>query len=1005
MSKMNKEMGGKGKQKAHHAEPPVHAVEPKTLTEGKVKRVYLPGQGTKADKDLLGGKGANLQEMHNIGIPVPAFFQITTRVCNEYTESGALPPELEDGMNEGIAALEKAMDRKFADSKTPLLLSVRSGARVSMPGMMDTVLNLGLNDDTVKGLASQMGERAALDCYRRFISMFSDVVMGIDKYKFEEVLSEVKRQKNVELDTELDADDLRKVVEESKKIVIDETARIDERIDEVGKDSDLGKQLASIKGRLEKDGVKELPSDPHQQLKMAVEAVFGSWMNPRAIAYRNREGIPHDWGTAVNVQAMVYGNMGEDSATGVAFTRNPATGENEFYGDFLINAQGEDVVAGVRTPEPLKRMEEEFSDCYEELLAIREKLEKNQGDMQDIEFTIQNRKLWMLQTRDGKRTAPAAVRVATEMLEEGLMTADEALMKVTPEQLDRLLHPQIDPKAKLDVIAKGIASSPGAGRGLVTFTSPDATALGETHEGKKRGVILLTRETSPDDVSGIIAAGNTGGAVITATGGPTCHAAIVTRGWGIPSVVGVSSISIDEGAKKATVTKPDGSTVEINAGDELTVDGATGEVILGLAPMIKPDIENEWLQKLLNLADERRTLGVHANAELPEDVEQAVKFGADGIGLCRTEHMFIGSDRLPQFREVILAETDEIRDKGLEVLLERQKKDFSGIFKALDGKPAIIRLLDPPLHEFLPDGGKISGGLRVLNNLKLKPDEEEALRKLVVEEDGEKKVDFEQAPKTGNLKKLDSLEKEEREDLAYTLVECAHLESPLIETGNRVLKKVEELSEVNPMMGMRGCRLGILMPGITRMQARAIFEAAAEVGNTKPKIMVPLVGDVNELKATKEIIDEVAKEVGGGIEYEVGTMIEVPRAALTADQIGEVADFFSFGTNDLTQFTFAFSRDDVGGKVVVPYIEQGILANDPFQTLDQTGVGKLVKMAVEDGRKANPKLSIGICGEHGGDPASIEFCHRNGLDYVSCSPFRVPIARLAAAQANIMETQ
>ena len=902
------------------------------------KYVYKFGAG-KADgradmKDLLGGKGANLAEMSNLGIPVPPGFTITTEMCKVYYEQNKqYPPELKEQVEEGIAFIEKNVGAKFGDTDNPLLVSVRSGAPVSMPGMMDTVLNLGLNDVTVQGLIKQSNnERFGWDSYRRFVQMYGDVVLGLkpeskeEEDPFEVIIDEIKKERGVSLDTELTAKDLKELVYRFKKLI------------------------------RERKGV-DFPEDPWDQLWGAIDAVFGSWMNPRAITYRKLNNIPDDWGTAVNVQAMVFGNMGDDSATGVAFTRDPATGEKEFYGEYLINAQGEDVVAGIRTPlqitkkrsiewarqnnipEEVRRekypsLEEYMPEVYQELVRVYQTLERHYRDMQDIEFTIQRRKLWLLQTRTGKRTAQAAVRIAVDMVDEGLITKEEAIMRVAPEQLDQLLHPQFDPKAEKKVIARGLPASPGAATGKVVFHAEDA------EEWAKRGekVILVRIETSPEDIGGMSVAEG----ILTARGGMTSHAAVVARGMGKCCVAGCGALQIDYAKKEMRV-----GDVVIKEGDYISINGSTGEVMLGMVPTIEPELSGHF-GRLMEWADEIRRLRVRTNADTPKDAQVARNFGAEGIGLCRTEHMFFEGDRILAVREMILADDEEGRRKALAKLLPMQRGDFYEIFKVMHDLPVTIRTLDPPLHEFLPH------------------DEEQ--------------------------------QREMAEEMGVPL--------------EKIKAKVESLAEFNPMLGHRGCRLGITYPEITEMQARAIMEAACQLTKegvkVYPEIMIPLVGIREELENQREVVvrtaEEVLKEYGVQVEYKVGTMIEVPRAALTADRIAEVAEFFSFGTNDLTQMTFGFSRDDAG-KFLVEYKEKKILKEDPFQVLDQEGVGQLVEMGVKKGRKTRPDLKVGICGEHGGEPKSVEFCHRVGLDYVSCSPYRVPIARLAAAQAVVREKQ
>ncbi|HHT72662.1 MAG TPA: pyruvate, phosphate dikinase [Firmicutes bacterium] len=869
------------------------------------KWVYFFGNGQtdgqQGNKNLVGGKGANLAEMVSLDIPVPAGFTITTEACTSFYSSGERWPEgLEEQVRENLARIEEAMGAKFGDTSNPLLLSVRSGARVSMPGMMDTVLNLGLNDVTVEGLAAKTGNpRFAWDSYRRFIQMYGDVVMGVEHDLFEEALQAVKDEQGVKLDNELSAEALKDLVSRYKEIV------------------------SKAAGRL-------FPDDPFEQLRGSIDAVFKSWNNDRAIRYRKINDIPGDWGTAVNVQAMVFGNMGENSGTGVAFTRDPSTGENVFYGEYLMNAQGEDVVAGIRTPHPISDLKEEMPEVYGELEAIYKKLEQHYRDMQDIEFTIQEGKLYMLQTRSGKRTATAAVRIAVEMVHEGLIDKETAVMRVDPAQIDQLLHPMIDPKAKYDVLAKGLPASPGAAVGRLVFTAHEAEEW--ANRGEK--VILARTETSPEDIGGMDVAEG----ILTARGGMTSHAAVVARGMGKCCVAGVGAAKIDEVKKTLTV----GDTV-LKEGDWVTLNGTKGEVIVGQLELVDVEVTG-YFGELMEWADEFRKLGVRTNADTPHDAQVARGFGAEGIGLCRTEHMFFEGDRIKAVRQMILAKDKAGREKALAKLLPYQKGDFKGIFKAMQGLPVTVRLLDPPLHEFLPH--------------------EDAAIKELAEEMG---VTYDELKQT-----------------------------------------ISGLAELNPMLGHRGCRLGVTYPEIYAMQARAIFEAAAELTKEGleviPEVMIPLVGTERELKRMKDVCVKVAEEVmaeqGVEFKYLVGTMIEIPRACVVADQIAQEAEFFSFGTNDLTQMTFGFSRDDAG-KFLQDYLDQEILAKDPFQTLDQVGVGAMVEMGVERGRSARPDLKIGICGEHGGDPASIDFCHRVGLNYVSCSPFRVPVARLAAAQANI----
>ncbi|ACK42592.1 MAG: pyruvate, phosphate dikinase [Dictyoglomus sp.] len=873
------------------------------------KRVYLFEEADGKNRLLFGGKGAGLADMTKAGLPVPPGFIITTEVCKEYYENGKkLPEGLMEEVLEAMKKLEEKTGKKFADPENPLLVSVRSGAPVSMPGMMDTILNLGLNDETVEGLAKRSNnERFAYDSYRRFIQMFGNVVLGIPHEKFEEILDHYKKEQGVKLDSELSADTLKKVVEAYKELVKKETG-------------------------------KDFPQNPYEQLEMAIRAVFDSWNNERAIIYRKLHNIPEDYGTAVNIVTMVFGNMGNDSGTGVAFTRNPSTGEKEFYGEYLTNAQGEDVVAGIRTPQPISKLAEEMPEVYKQLLEVRDLLEKYYRDVQDIEFTIEKGKLYMLQTRNAKRTARAAVKIAVDMVKEGLITKEEAILRVSPDQINQLLHAQIDPNAPKKVIAKGLPASPGAASGKVVFSSREAEKRGK--EGEK--VILVRPETTPDDIGGLAAAQG----VLTSRGGMTSHAAVVARGMGKPAVVGCEAIKIDLNKEEFTV-----GDVVIKKDDIITIDGSTGEVILGEVPMIPPTLSEE-LKELLSWADEIRKIGVRANADTPEDAQKAFEYGAEGIGLARTEHMFLGN-RLPLVQEMILAETEEDRRKALDKLLPVQREDFIGLFKAMQGKPVTIRLIDPPLHEFLPP-----------------------LLDLTVE---------------------------------VELMKAKGITGKELEEKERLLSVVRRLHEFNPMLGFRGCRLGMVYPEIFEMQVRAIMEAAVAVAKeglpVKPEIMIPLVALESEMKVLGDLIHRVAKQVieesGVNIEYKVGTMIEVPRAALIADKLAGVAQFFSFGTNDLTQMTFAFSRDDAEGKFLGRYREKGYVEEDPFEHLDTEGVGELMKIAVQKGRSTRPDLKVGICGEHGGDPKSIEFCYIIGLDYVSCSPFRVPVARLAAAQATL----
>ncbi|WNY27322.1 pyruvate, phosphate dikinase [Methanolapillus ohkumae] len=865
-------------------------------------------EGKSSMKDLLGGKGANLAEMANLGIPVPPGFTITTEVCTIYLEKNEYPDLILTEIQKAVLNLEKATGKKLGDKKDPLLVSVRSGARVSMPGMMDTVLNLGLNDESVIGLSEKTkNPRFAYDCYRRFISMFGDVVLGIDFNEFERVLESQKEKTHVSSDTDLSVDSLKVIVEEYKKII------------------------SKRKGF-------DFPQDPSKQLFMAINAVFDSWNNPRAEIYRKLNNIPRNWGTAVNVQSMVYGNMGETSGTGVAFTRNPSTGENRFFGEYLINAQGEDVVAGIRTPSEISTLEKCIPVAYKQLVDICQKLERHFKDMQDIEFTIEDGKLFMLQTRNGKRTAPAATKIAVDMVNEGLIDKKTAVMRLAPAQIDQLLHPMIDPKAPQKVVAKGLPASPGAAVGKVVFTSEDA----EYWVGQGERVILVRTETSPEDIGGM----HVSEGVLTVRGGMTSHAAVVGRGMGKPCVVGCGDLLISPEAKNFRI-----GSLEIKELDYITIDGSTGCVIMGQMPLIAPEISEE-IEVLLKWADEFRGLGVRANADNPEDAKKALDLGAEGIGLCRTEHMFFEEARILAVRAMIMSETKEEREIHLKKILPMQKEDFKQIFKVMRGKPVTIRYLDPPLHEFLPKVYELQDKIRELQ--------------------------AENAPQ----KEIDQV--------------------------MTVINRVINLHELNPMLGHRGCRLGITYPEIYNMQTRAIIEAACELAKegivVKPELMIPLVGHVRELELTKKDVQEVAgqvmKEYHVQIEYSVGTMIELPRAVITADQIAKEADFFSFGTNDLTQTTFGFSRDDVA-KFIPLYIEDNILANDPFAVLDREGVGELMKIGIAKGRKTKPGLKMGICGEHGGEPNSIIFANEIGLNYVSCSPYRVPIARLVAAQATI----
>jgi pyruvate,orthophosphate dikinase len=877
------------------------------------KYVYFFGNG-KAEgngkmKDLLGGKGSGLAQMTNIGIPVPPGFTITTEACVYYSKNNKkYPPGLEEEILEHLKRLEETVGKKFGGGENPLLVSVRSGAKISMPGMMDTILNLGLNDETVVALAKKTNnERMAYDSYRRFITMFSCVVLGMEHKDFEFILEEEKEEQKVKLDTELGVNSLKDLVYRYKEAV---------------------KSLRGI----------EFPQDPMTQLKMAINAVFDSWNNPRAVTYRKLHDIPDDMGTAVNVQTMVFGNMGETSGTGVAFTRNPSTGEKVFYGEYLLNAQGEDVVAGIRTPHPIDELKTYMPSVYEQLTKIDGILEREYKDMQDIEFTIEDGKLYMLQTRSGKRTAQAAIKIAVDMVREGLISKEEALLRLEPNQLDHLLHPIIDPKAKYEVAGKGLPASPGAACGKAVFNADEAVEMKELGEE----VILVRSETCPDDIHGMHAACG----ILTARGGMTSHAAVVARGMGKCCVAGCSDIKVNEEEKYFTI-----GDKKVSQGDYITLDGSMGYLILGKVDMVKPSVSGDFAT-IMEWADEFRRLKIRANADYPHDAKVARDFGAEGIGLCRTEHMFFEKDRIPIMQKMILSTDEEERKKYLKELLPMQKSDFMGLFKEMNGCPVTIRLLDPPLHEFLP-----------------------RREELMVE--------------IANLKAKDP-------------------ENPELPEKERLLKRIEELHEFNPMLGHRGCRLGITYPEITEMQAEAIFEAACEVTKEGykvfPEVMVPLVGEVKEFVHQKEIIKKVANQVmeryNMKLDYLVGTMIEIPRASLTADKIAKEAEFFSYGTNDLTQTTFGFSRDDAGNFIRY-YIENKIFEKDPFQVLDIQGVGELIKIGVEKGRSSRENLKIGICGEHGGEPKSIEFCHNVGLDYVSCSPYRVPIARLAAAIANI----
>ena len=868
------------------------------------KWVYLFKEGNANMKNLLGGKGANLAEMTNLGLPIPQGFTVTTEACTDYYNSGErITDEIKGQIFDALAELEKLQGKKFGDTEDPLLVSVRSGARASMPGMMDTILNLGLNDVAVEGFAAKTGNpRFAYDSYRRFIQMFSDVVMEIGKAKFERVLDEIKEAKGAEFDTDLTADDLKDVIIKFKEL------------------------YKAEKGN-------DFPQEPKVQLMEAIQAVFRSWDNPRAIVYRRMNDIPGDWGTAVNVQAMVFGNMGDTSGTGVAFTRNPSTGENGIYGEYLINAQGEDVVAGIRTPQPITKLEQDLPECYKQFMEIAHKLEDHYRDMQDMEFTIQEGKLYFLQTRSGKRTAPAAIKIACDLVDEGKITPKEAILRIDAKSLDQLLHPTFDKDALKagKVIGSALPASPGAAAGKVYFTADEAKAA---HDKGER-VILVRLETSPEDIEGMHAARG----ILTVRGGMTSHAAVVARGMGTACVSGCGEIKIDEAAKYFGLG---GETIK--EGDYISLDGSTGNIYLGDIKTVEASVSG-YFGRIMDWADEFRVLKVRTNADTPSDAANAIKLGAEGIGLCRTEHMFFEPDRIPKIRKMILSETVEAREKALNELIPFQKGDFKAIYEVMEGRPVTIRFLDPPLHEFVPTDPQ----------------------------------------------------------------DIADLAKDMGLTVEQVQATCDSLHEFNPMMGHRGCRLAVTYPEIARMQTRAVIEAAIEVKEEKgfdivPEIMIPLVGEKRELKFVKDIVVEVAeavkKEKGSDIGYHIGTMIEIPRAALLANEIAEEAEFFSFGTNDLTQMTFGFSRDDAG-KFLDAYYKTKIYESDPFARLDQSGVGQLIEMAAEKGRAARPNLKLGICGEHGGDPSSVEFCHKVGLNYVSCSPFRVPIARLSAAQAAL----
>ena len=897
------------------------------------KYVYSFGGGT-ADgsgtmKDTLGGKGSGLAEMSKAGLPVPPGFTIATDVCNIYfNNKNTIPAEIQQEIDKAIVKLEKQMGQKLGDAANPLLLSVRSGAKFSMPGMMNTILNLGLNDATTAGLAAKSGnERFAYDCYRRFIQMFGEVALDVDMAKFDHIFDSRKHKVKAKLDTDLNAEDLKAIIADYKKLV-------------------------------QKDTGKPFPEDPKEQLTMSRDAVFRSWWTPKAAYYRKMEKISDDIGTAANVQAMVFGNMGDTSGTGVGFTRDPGSGEKVFYGEFLMNAQGEDVVSGIRTPLPISELEAVSPHAYAQLKEITTNLEQHYKDMQDFEFTIQDGDLFMLQTRNGKRTGPAAVKIAVDMVEEGMITKKEAIMRVAPAQLDQLLHPVFDPKTinELVLLTTGISASPGAAVGRVAFSAEDAIEM------VAHGPVLLVRkETTPDDIHGMDVAKG----ILTAIGGKSSHAAVVARGMGRPCIVGAGAIRIDE-AKKIMTVPVGGKTVTVKAGDFLSLDGTTGQVFLGQAKSVEPDLSHDFIGKFMGWTDEfRGKFGVRANADIPRDAKVARQFGAEGIGLCRTEHMFFAADRLPFVQAMILARDEKTRRKALAKLLPMQRSDFAGLFKAMDGFPVVIRTLDPPLHEFLPKREHLLVDMALLPHADLK------VKKRMSE-------DYKIAVK----------------DLKKQLPE--------------LLQRVEELHEFNPMLGHRGCRLGITYPEITEMQSRAIFEAAVQVAKkgikVLPEVMIPLIGSVEELEHQKKIVDRVAEEVfakaGQKVHYMVGTMIEIPRAALTADKVAKVAEFFSFGTNDLTQTTMGLSRDDYT-KFQSDYEKEKIFKADPFAVLDQEGVGKLVEMAVKLGKSTRKDLEVGICGEHGGEASSVQFCYRVGMDYVSCSPYRVPIARLAAAQGAI----
>jgi pyruvate,orthophosphate dikinase len=882
------------------------------------KWVYLFSEGNKDMRNLLGGKGAGLAEMTNAGLPVPPGFTVTTEACNAYFDAGKQFPEgMWDQVLEAMKEVEKQTGKKFGDPANPLLVSCRSGARVSMPGMMDTVLNIGLNAETLKGMVELTeNERFAWDAYRRLVQMFGNIVKEVDRHKFEAILDKYKAKTEGGKDTDLTTDMLKDIVKDFKAL--------------------YKKELG-----------EDFPDDPYEQMRQAIGAVFGSWFGAPATSYRNAEGLSHDWGTGVNVQTVVFGNMGWDSGSGVAFTRNPSTGEEKLYGEYLPNAQGEDVVAGIRTPHPIADMGKEWPQVYQQFREISELLEKHYRDVQDVEFTVERGKLWMLQTRTGKRTAAAAVKIAVDMVNEGLITKEEAVMRVTPRQVDQFLHPRFDPKAvqqakdKGKLLAVGLNASPGAASGRAIFDSDRAEEQGKAGEA----VILVRPETNPDDVHGMVQAQG----ILTQHGGMTSHAAVVARGWGKPCVAGCEAIRINLDARKFSVNGK-----EIKEGDYISINGATGEVFEGSIATIEASFEEEHdLVTLLGWADEVRKLGVWTNADNPQDAARARSFGAQGIGLCRTEHMFFEEERRPIVVKFIMSEDEDEGQELLDQLLPFQREDFEGIFRAMDGYPVIIRLIDPPMHEFLP------------------PREE------LIEE--------------------------------VTRLRCTGDNPEELAEKEKMLQVVNAMWEINPMLGLRGCRAGLMYKGLTEMQTQAIMEAACNVAqegvDVHPEIMIPLTADVNELHIEREKLEKVAKDVmaekGIEVDYKIGTMIEIPRAAITADEVARYADFFSFGTNDLTQMTYGISRDDAEGKFLLAYVDRKILPNNPFEVLDRDGVGPLMKMCVEKGRTTKPELEIGICGEHGGEPSSVEFCHIIGLNYVSCSPFRVPIARLAAAQAAL----